>query len=105
LRIICSGERSGKWHEHRVDSIGRKWAGVGDRRVAIESDDVRYADGSRRTSFYTDDQRAAAEAYTARSNQSFAVTTAIAKAGLPTLNNIAALLGLPEVAAWTPEQT
>ena len=97
-------EHNGKWHEHRVDSIGCKWAGIGDRRVAVESDEVRYTDGSRRTPFYTDDQRAAAEAYTTRLNQSFAVTKAVAKADLPTLNKIAALLGLPEVVAWTPEK-
>ena len=98
-------ERLGEWRERRVDSIGRKWASVGDRRVAIESAEVRHTDGSYRTAFYTDNQRAEAEEYSARNKQAFAVTKAAASASLETLNNAAAAFGIPPAVAWVSEST
>lgn len=96
------------FRESRVASVGRVWAqaeGTSGLRsqIAIESDGIRLSPGDWPVEYYTDDQRAVAEEARARATQSAAVAKACRTADLPTLNKIAALLGLPEVVAWTPE--
>lgn len=98
--------RDNRWDGYTsvtVRKVGREWVHLSDgRRARFVGAYLGTDDG---TWYVTDDGRAQAEARLAPMRLRGRICEAVGLADIETLNQIAALLGLPVVAAWTPEQT
>lgn len=96
--------RDNRWDGYSavtVRKVGREWIHLSDgRRARFGGTYFTAEDG---TWYATDAQRAETEARLVPVRWRAQVCAAVGSADPETLNKIAALLGVPEVVAWTPE--
>lgn len=89
-----------------VESVGKVVSHVNGECVLTVGNPASPRYGERTgVSYLTDDEYAAHSMRCSRNRQDAFIRESLNTASLETLNQIAALLGLPVVAAWTPEQT